>query len=401
LKNYAIDLLNHPILYTYLKTLWGSYKKVLLLNFILELTYMILFTISIYLRGTDARRSQHTIELYIVIVSFLWVVVQAKKIQRTFQQHSALSGQVMLVYVGVCHCALIWCSLGLRLGNQYVAEEITSATAIILGWIHVLYYHAALKLTGPFVVMVYKMIFSDIVRFGSIFILLILGFGSAFYLLFDDPRSSEIDDFTFNTLGRSFQTVFLLTFGQVGYDQFDGLGEINYARKIFALIYFYVYIVLSAILMLNLLIAMMGATFGAVQEHAELEWRWQWTSILFLLERNMTQSIRDKLRPKNQINKNGIWYMVIEEENPKWKLTDATNIEVLAKNTTGPLLSPPNTTLSALNSQAIQLQKEEVVFNEIDQKGITQSNRVTVQSSNTTHPRTKSFAVDYIAKDDK
>ncbi len=41
-----------------------------------------------------------------------------------------------------------------------------------------------MRLTGPFVIMIYKMIMGDIVTFTALFIILLLGFSSSFYFLY-------------------------------------------------------------------------------------------------------------------------------------------------------------------------------------------------------------------------
>lgn len=66
------------------------------------------------------------------------------------------------------------------------AEDIFLAIGCVVGWIHMLTSHygtsrpiflinEALTLTGAFVVMIQKMIFSDILRFASIYVVLLLG----------------------------------------------------------------------------------------------------------------------------------------------------------------------------------------------------------------------------------
>ena len=54
------------------------------------------------------------------------------------------------------------------------------------GWCHLLLYARVSNLTGPLVVMIYKMIVGDILRFASIWGLFILGFSLGFYYLFQN-----------------------------------------------------------------------------------------------------------------------------------------------------------------------------------------------------------------------
>jgi len=272
------------------------------------------------LRGTDHNFSRHAIEITIVICSTIWLAFQLRKIFGTVRYKLFLSGSATLILgIGLIHSICIFFALGLRLGGQTLIEEMFVSIAIVLGWLHLLYYHAAVKLTGPFVVMVYQMIFSDIIRFASIFVLLILGFGPAFFLIFMDPRNPPSD---FDTFSKSFSTVFLWSFGQIDYDQFQTLSGIQTTRGAFAHLFFYVFMVMAVILMLNLLIAMMGGTYANIIGHAELEWRWQLVTIVLLLEMNMTHTTINRMRPANQLLKDGQYYLIVSEVNQKWKVLD-------------------------------------------------------------------------------
>lgn len=60
------------------------------------------------------------------------------------------------------------------------------AIASIVGWGYMLFFVMAFRLTGPFVVMIYEMLFNDVLRFFIIYIVFLAGFSQAFFILFNN-----------------------------------------------------------------------------------------------------------------------------------------------------------------------------------------------------------------------
>ena len=71
---------------------------------------------------------------------------------------------------------------------------------IILGsWFYLVFFCGAIKLTGPFVVMIYAMIMGDMYTFSIIYIIFLFGFTQAFFYLI---KSTEVS-FRFTDLLHS------------------------------------------------------------------------------------------------------------------------------------------------------------------------------------------------------
>jgi hypothetical protein len=66
------------------------------------------------------------------------------------------------------------------------AESAVLAIASIIGWGYMLFFIMAFRLTGPFVVMIYKMLLNDVLRFFIIYIVFLAGFSQAFFILFNN-----------------------------------------------------------------------------------------------------------------------------------------------------------------------------------------------------------------------
>jgi hypothetical protein len=65
------------------------------------------------------------------------------------------------------------------------AQLAALAFASLLGWGYMLFFVMAFQLTGPFVVMIYQMLFNDVLRFCIIYMVFLGGFSQTFFVLFD------------------------------------------------------------------------------------------------------------------------------------------------------------------------------------------------------------------------
>ena len=68
----------------------------------------------------------------------------------------------------------------------------------ILGsWFYLVFFCGAIKLTGPFVVMIYAMIMGDMYTFSIIYIIFLFGFTQAFFYLLKSANVSFLRIFIF------------------------------------------------------------------------------------------------------------------------------------------------------------------------------------------------------------
>ncbi len=73
------------------------------------------------------------------------------------------------------------------------AQQAILALASIIGWGYMLFFVMAFRLTGPFVVMIYAMLFNDVLRFFIIYVVFLAGFSQAFFVLFDNNGKIKIE----------------------------------------------------------------------------------------------------------------------------------------------------------------------------------------------------------------
>lgn len=84
-------------------------------------------------------------------------------------------------------CSFCICILSARILRlcQVEMEAILLAVASLIGWTYMLFFTMPFRFTGPFVIMIYKMLFNDVLRFCIIYVIFLAGFSQSFFILFN------------------------------------------------------------------------------------------------------------------------------------------------------------------------------------------------------------------------
>merc|ERR1719234_3073399 len=140
------------------------------------------------------------------------------------------------------------------------------------------------------VIMVYRMLAQDIVRFMSIFFIFVMGFSQGYYVLFQsyDEDAEDAEDHPMPNPVESILGIFLMSLGDVGFI-WEGVPNTNH--ELIGKIHFFIFIAIVVILLLNLLIAMMGDTYAKIAE-IKNEWMRQWARTVLIVERGIAPAER-------------------------------------------------------------------------------------------------------------
>ncbi|XP_017759650.1 PREDICTED: uncharacterized protein LOC108550418 [Eufriesea mexicana] len=177
---------------------------------------------------------------------------------------------------------LILACIPCRLAGNRHAEDAILVVAVPGSWFLLMFFAGAIRLTGPFVTMVYSMITGDMLTFGIIYMVVLFGFCQSFYFLykgFPGVKSS-----LYSSYHSTWMALFQITLGDYNYADLSHTTYPNLSKMVFA-----IFMVLVPILLLNMLIAMMGNTYAHVIEQSEKEWVKQWAKIVVSLERAVSQ----------------------------------------------------------------------------------------------------------------
>eukprot|EP01126_Amoeba_proteus_P057551 TRINITY_DN7331_c0_g1_i6.p1 TRINITY_DN7331_c0_g1~~TRINITY_DN7331_c0_g1_i6.p1 ORF type:complete len:324 (-),score=79.26 TRINITY_DN7331_c0_g1_i6:199-1170(-) len=220
--------------------------------------------------------------------------------------------------LSLMHTLLIYSYFGIRLiMNILVAkdyplvvlkrvellEDCVLTISVIVGWCYLFFFLLGFQLTGPLVIMVSRMLFTDVVRFLLVYMVLLGSFSQAFFVLFNEVGPV---DFMYRT-----KETFMILLSDLDMDDYIQVDAYFLSTP---LIVFYVLVV--TIMLLNILVAMMGSTFNTIYDDADKEWQIQRAKIIFSIENEMTDEERSLEENKYWCEINQKRYLQVEHFDP-------------------------------------------------------------------------------------
>ncbi|XP_046357539.2 uncharacterized protein LOC124135909 isoform X2 [Haliotis rufescens] len=262
---------------------------------VLHILYMTLFSISAVALGEKRRKTPNddsldaaTVIFYAIVpiepallllymsYSFIKVLCQGEftmkyRLQRGSNDLTSLIVRYSSIIMSIMYSVLVFVWMGLY-RSKYSHHDYILAPALLIGWFMTITYTRGFRPIHYFWRMIQNMIIRDVMKFIFIYCFVLLGFSFALHVLFQ--ASAQVIESYPNPLYTMFLT-FNLMLGMA--DLFDASFETNMVlagrHTVYAKVIFVVYMVLAAIVLLNLLIAMMNTSYSAILQRQTLSWR--------------------------------------------------------------------------------------------------------------------------------
>uniref|UniRef100_A0A913HGR3 ANK_REP_REGION domain-containing protein n=1 Tax=Strongyloides stercoralis TaxID=6248 RepID=A0A913HGR3_STRER len=189
------------------------------------------------------------------------------------------------------------CLCGLHI-SMLVLDNVLAIISILLTTIHFLFYCRSVKFIGPFVLMIYTIIAQDMVRFVTIYVIFLIGFSQAFYLIFLSCEREDNIKFggkVFENIVvdpfEALQRLFIMTVGEfmLFYQTLNSCP--NKTMNVIGKVLFLIYELGISLTQFNLLIAMLTRTYESIA-NTHKEYKRQWAQVILALETSLSPKER-------------------------------------------------------------------------------------------------------------
>eukprot|EP01025_Chloroclados_australasicus_P022558 TRINITY_DN2318_c0_g1_i2.p1 TRINITY_DN2318_c0_g1~~TRINITY_DN2318_c0_g1_i2.p1 ORF type:complete len:1488 (+),score=161.88 TRINITY_DN2318_c0_g1_i2:119-4465(+) len=201
---------------------------------------------------------------------FVWVILAVRLIVLEIIQFILLNPLNWITqpwnWLDFISLSLLMIIFGLKVKENENSDWFSYLMSVecVLLWLRVMNYGIAFRGTGPTIQMIYE-IMKDIRFFVLLMGLICFGFTNSFFVLYQYSEISRNDDNeNFESLGVTFSTMLGTALGALDMTMFTFS-----SNSLFSTIMATVFLLLVAVVMLNLLIAIMGDSYDRIKENEE------------------------------------------------------------------------------------------------------------------------------------
>ncbi|KAK9890859.1 hypothetical protein WA026_012204 [Henosepilachna vigintioctopunctata] len=297
-KEEHLDMLDGGIIQRLLEEKWKTFaRNQFLKRLLILILHLVFLSLAVYLRPDDPDEPllewntepqvicRYVCEIGTIIGVLSYVILQQGDEIRnqgfwTFLKQQSNSPPKTIFLIS--NLAILAC-IPLRIYGDKNTEVAILGFAVPGSWFLLMFFAGAVRLTGPFVTMIYSMITGDMLTFGIIYSIVLFGFSQSFYFLYKGFPGDKTT--LYETYATTWMALFQITLGNYDYQELSLTTYPGVSKTVFAL-----FMVFVPILLLNMLVAMMGNTYAHVIEQSEKEWMKQWAKIVIALERAIPQA---------------------------------------------------------------------------------------------------------------
>ncbi|KAK2833932.1 hypothetical protein Q5P01_017821 [Channa striata] len=241
--------------------------------------------------------------------------------KRYFGQ-SALGGPFHLILAAFALFVLLLCVFRLC----EVQEEMSiMAVCLIFGWCDIMFFARGFEMLGPYVIVIQKMVLRDLVRFVWLFLVVLIGFSTAVWMFYMTQDPLSLPNFTTYPVILFTEFEVDTTFVNLPVDETVRMSAVIYVVHV-------AFTLVSAMLLTNLLIAMMSDTQSRVGEERDDLWRTQVAATILMLERRLPRRLVPRLGIRGlKYAPRDHWYLRVEDTNDELMPKMKQYIELFSK----------------------------------------------------------------------
>ncbi|XP_046559859.1 transient receptor potential cation channel subfamily V member 5-like [Haliotis rubra] len=225
--------------------------------------------------------------------------------------------------------------------NNFFDRNILISFTLLYGWLMTFTLVKGIKSAHFFFQATLRIIYTDVRKLILVYVIILIGFSMAMHILFmGSPIITSIYRNPFFTIFMMFNTM-LGGVEMFNDDLEQGLNE-NLVLSVFCRLVYIVYIVLSAIILINLLIAMMNTSYSQILKHHSNLWKLEAVKFGIKTERILRQLTPrwgttvvkyGNMFPKS-LDQKYVWYIEVPAEEARYgkRSGDSPSLEATLEN---------------------------------------------------------------------
>ncbi|KAK3266993.1 hypothetical protein CYMTET_24421 [Cymbomonas tetramitiformis] len=300
LKEGHVELLELPLIQELITVKWKKYaEEEFVKRFYWAIAYVLAFTMMVVVDAplhSEHWSAKDWLHLALYWNCKIFTLFRAGKklcVEGAEMRHQSLreyfggvGGQVFENVVSLAFTSTYVVSQVLELSGYYFNSTAlfqlgdgTLALSAVAAWIYLLWFLLGYQKTGHLVVMIWTILTGDMVIFGMVSGVFLVGFSVAFFVSLTEKQDRGVSVF----MRQLMDCYHMMTSGGFEKDAYHESGSVLVSL-------FIAYSVLVTILLLNLLIAMMGNTFTQVNEQARKTWQLERARIIQSIDLELATS---------------------------------------------------------------------------------------------------------------
>ncbi|OQR82496.1 transient receptor potential cation channel subfamily V member 6 [Achlya hypogyna] len=217
------------------------------------------------------------LEFQVTMTAVYKLATEVHQMGKSLRDYLQQTGAAMLDnYLCLTFGISIACAIVCRGLGAYDAEDVFVGFACLNQYLYMFFFMMGFRSTGPFVVMLLRMLTQDFLRFVSVYMWILCGISVNLYVIVDGHQGFA---YLVARTKALLLAVFCMTFDYTVYE------AANLAFVAQCLIV--TYLVVVVIVLVNMLIAMMGNTYDNILEASEQRWYAERVNIMCSMEQSL------------------------------------------------------------------------------------------------------------------